>query len=50
MQNLPSTDEYSVILVTCETIDEAKNIAKSLVTERLAACVSIIPEIISTYY
>ena len=42
-------EEFSVVLVTCEQLDEAKIIAKSLVEEKLAACVSIFPEVISTY-
>lgn len=42
-------DEYSVIYITCPSVDEARTIAKALVEERLAACVTIIPEIISTY-
>lgn len=42
-------DEYSIIYITCPSVEEARTIAKALVEERLAACVTIIPEIISTY-
>jgi periplasmic divalent cation tolerance protein len=49
MQNYYLDDEYSVIYITCPSLDEARNIATILVEEKLAACVSIIPEIISTY-
>jgi periplasmic divalent cation tolerance protein len=43
------TDEFSITLVTVPNLEEARKIAKTLVDERLAACVSIIPQIISTY-
>ena len=42
-------EDCSVILVTAPAIDDARLIAKTLVEEKLAACVSIIPETISTY-
>ena len=38
-----------VVLVTCETGKEAAKIAETLVKERLAACVNIIPKIKSVY-
>lgn len=40
--------EYSVILTTCATIDEAETIALMLVERRLAACVQITN--ITSYY
>ena len=49
MQQSYVTDDYSVIFITVPTTEEARLIAKTLVEEKLAACVSIIPEIISTY-
>ena len=38
-----------LVLSTCATLDEAKKIAKTLVEERLAACVNIMPQIFSIY-
>lgn len=40
---------YQVTLCTCPTIAIAENIAQQLVTEKLAACVNIIPNITSVY-
>ena len=50
MQNYYLEDEISIIFVTCPSVEEARTIAKALIDERLAACVSIIPEIISIYH
>ena len=41
--------QFYVFLVTVPTIEEAKTIADKLVSERLAACVNIVRNIISTY-
>ncbi len=38
-----------LVLSTCAALDEAKKIAKTLVEERLAACVNIVPQILSIY-
>ncbi len=38
-----------LVLSTCATLEEAKKIAKTLVEERLAACVNIVPQILSVY-
>ena len=38
-----------VVFVTTSNMDEAKKIAKTLVGERRAACVNIVPNIISIY-
>jgi len=40
---------YQVTLCTCPTIVVAKNIAQHLVSEKLAACVNILPNITSVY-
>lgn len=40
---------YIVILTTTDSETVAKNIAKTLVRERLAACVQIVPKITSFY-
>ena len=39
-----------VVLVNCSTSDEAKNMGKYLVEQRLAACVNIIPMMQSWYW
>jgi len=41
--------EYCTIVTNTSNIDEAKKIAHNLVENKLAACVNIIPEIISVY-
>ena len=41
--------DYSVILCTTNSIENAKEIANSLVKEKLCACVNIIPSITSIY-
>ncbi len=38
-----------LVLSTCATLEEAKKIANTLVKERLAACVNIVPQIFSIY-
>ena len=38
-----------VILSTCADIQEAKRIAKTLVEEKRAACVNIVPKVFSIY-
>ena len=42
------TDKISVF-VTCETKEQAESIAHTLVTEKLAACVNILPKMWSCY-
>lgn len=39
----------AVVLITCGSTDEATRIAQTLVGERLAACVSIVPTVRSIY-
>ena len=41
--------DYCVVLVTVSSETEAKTIARTLVEERLAACVNIIPDLTSVY-
>lgn len=41
--------EYCVVNVTTDNFDNAQHISKILLTERLAACCSIIPNISSIY-
>ena len=40
---------YIVVLVTCTNKKEAKRIAEKLVQDKLAACVSIIPQVESIF-
>lgn len=40
---------FSVALCTCDNIETAKKIAKSVVEQKLAACVNILPNIQSVY-
>jgi periplasmic divalent cation tolerance protein len=38
-----------IVFVTCESQEQAENIAQTLVTEKLAACVNILPKMWSCY-
>jgi len=38
-----------VVLTTCGSLDEARQIAQALVERRLAACVNIVPQVESFY-
>ncbi len=40
---------YQVVLSTCPNTEVAKQIAKTLVSEKLAACVNILPKVTSIY-
>ena len=42
--------EYALIYITCTDAAEAERIGAQLVTERLAACVNIIPAVKSIYW
>jgi periplasmic divalent cation tolerance protein len=41
--------DYRIVLVTCENSAQAERIAETVVVERLAACVNIMPGIRSCY-
>lgn len=43
------TNAFQLILTTCPTAELAANIAQTLVAERLAACVNIMPPMQSVY-
>jgi periplasmic divalent cation tolerance protein len=43
------TQKYAVVFITTSSYDEACSLAEALVKERLAACVSIIDRVRSTY-
>lgn len=40
---------YSIILSTTNTLKNAKDIAHSLICNKLAACINIVPKVISVY-
>lgn len=42
-------DSYFAMMVTVGSVDEGKELARVVVTKKLAACVNIIPEITSIY-
>jgi periplasmic divalent cation tolerance protein len=42
--------KYIVVLVTCPTKEEGERIAESIVLEKLAACVNIVPQVSSIYF
>ncbi len=42
--------EYALVYITCANVAEAERIGAQLVTERLAACVNIIPAVKSIYW
>jgi periplasmic divalent cation tolerance protein len=44
-----ATGTYSIVFITASSSDEAHLLAATLVEERLAACVSIVEKIRSTY-
>jgi periplasmic divalent cation tolerance protein len=42
-------DQLSIILVTAPSLEVANQLAHGLVSERLAACVNVLPQVMSTY-
>src|SRR5689334_5797536 len=38
-----------IVFVTCESVEQANTIAQTVVTEKLAACVNVLPRIRSCY-
>ena len=42
--------DYHIIYFTCENREEAEEIAKNLLQEKLVACVNIIPDVSSLYW
>ncbi|MHA1803755.1 MAG: divalent-cation tolerance protein CutA [Promethearchaeota archaeon] len=40
---------YYLFLITAPSMEQAKKIARTLVNEKIAACVNIIPQIVSIY-
>ncbi|MCS7165889.1 MAG: divalent-cation tolerance protein CutA [Candidatus Calescibacterium sp.] len=48
MQNVDKSS-YRVVYITCPNINDAENIARILVNNRIAACVNILPNVRSVY-
>ena len=46
---MPRQDSFQIVLCTCPDQDSAKKIADNLVDQGLAACVNILPGILSVY-
>ncbi len=44
-----SEERYAVVLVTAGNVEEARKIAESIVSQNLAACCNIVPQIESIY-
>lgn len=42
--------EYVIAFVTTPSVEEAKRIAESLVERKLAACVNVMPQVVSYYW
>lgn len=42
--------QYVIAFVTTSSVEEAKRIAESLVERKLAACVNVIPQVVSYYW
>jgi periplasmic divalent cation tolerance protein len=40
---------YRLAITTCPTMEEAENLAEKLLAARLAACINIVPGIVSLY-
>jgi periplasmic divalent cation tolerance protein len=47
---MPRETKYRVVLVTCATLEEARNIARTVVEKHLAACVNIVTHAIESFY
>lgn len=46
---MKSRDSFIVILITCCNAREARTISQTLVAEKLAACVNIVPRVTSIF-
>jgi len=42
--------KFRVVLVTCATLEEARQIARAVVEQRLAACVNIVTYAVDSFY
>ena len=41
---------YIIVFITCQNLEEARKIAKALLSKRLAVCINILPQIESFYW
>jgi periplasmic divalent cation tolerance protein len=46
---MPQTEEYLIVFTTCPDTETAEGIARFVVEEKLAACVTILPQARSVY-
>lgn len=44
-----STTDLCTVLVTCPSMEQAAELARTLVTEKLAACANLVPHVRSIY-
>ena len=42
--------KFRVVLVTCATLEEARQIAREVVEKRLAACVNVVTHAVESFY
>jgi periplasmic divalent cation tolerance protein len=42
--------KYRVVLVTCATLEESRQIARAMVEKHLAACVNIVTHAVESFY
>jgi periplasmic divalent cation tolerance protein len=46
---METNSEYQLLLTTCPNMEVAQQLAKNLVTNHLAACINIVPNLYSVY-
>jgi periplasmic divalent cation tolerance protein len=46
---MEKSDSFEIVFITTDSFDNARNIARILVSEKIAACCSIIHNILSVY-
>jgi periplasmic divalent cation tolerance protein len=46
---MPET-RYRVVLVTCATLEESREIARAMVEKHLAACVNVVTHAVESFY
>lgn len=42
--------KYTVVLITCSTLEESRTIARAVVEKHLAACVNIVTHAVESFY
>ncbi|MEM2901160.1 MAG: divalent-cation tolerance protein CutA [Candidatus Bathyarchaeia archaeon] len=48
-ETLSRPEEFCLVFVTCENVDQALKVAEALVEKRLAGCVSVLTDVFSVY-